>query len=151
MIKHDTKTIQGLKFQLGMVPAMQSLESMPRVLALVGPAISSLKDAVTGGKVDPSKMLEVGTGIVTHLGKASPKELVEVAKILLAPCQVQEDGKWVDLLSVFDVMMQGRIFTVLNLIAWAVQLNYQDFFALLPDAKSGAGTASSSSTDQPTK
>lgn len=151
MVKHETKTIKDLKFQLGMVPAMQSLEAMPRVLALVGPAISTLKDAVSGGKVDQSKLLEVGAGIVAQLGKANPKELREVAELLLAPCQVQHEGKWVNLLEVFDVLMQGRIFTVLNLLAWAVQLNYQDFFALLPDAKSGDGAALSSSADQPTK
>lgn len=147
MVKSETKTVGGLKFQLAMVPAMQSLEVLPRVLALVGPAVGTLKEVITAdGKVDRTKLLGLATGMIGQLGKASPRELREVAEILLAPCQVQQEGKWVELLPVFDAVMQGRIFTVLNLIAWAVQLNFQDFFALLPAAKSADGAAEAGSS-----
>lgn len=152
MVKSEEKTIQGLKFQLGMLPAFQSLEAMPRVLKLVGPAMGGFKTLILSGALaakDRTKIAASAVELLGSLGQADPNELVAVARLLLSTCRVQEGGKWTELVPVFDVVLQGRMFTVLNLIAWAVQLNYHDFFDLLPTANNDGSAAAGESSSAP--
>lgn len=128
---YQEKTIQGLKFQLSMLPATAALECFHGLVRVCGPGLPSLVSAIAAGGIanmSQEKLFGVGGSVFAALAKAPTPEVMALAKQLLQPCRVQQDGKWAELPGVYDVVLQGKVWAQLNLLLWAIQFNFSDFF-----------------------
>lgn len=136
-LSYEEKRIQGLDFQLSMLPARSALEQFHKTVRICGPGLPELlrQIAKPGGVRDT---MAVGGAVFAALARAETPDVMDLQKVLLEPCRVKQDGKWVQLSDVYDVVLQGKIWGQLNLLLWAVQLNFADFFNEL---KSAAETA----------
>ena len=129
-IEPSRRTIDGLDFELSPLTAWKGMETFTRVTRFIAPAVSSI---FSKGSGDTGAALALA---FQGLASNSPAELKSITEILLEGCTVAFEGRTVRLLTVFDTVMRGKIFTVFKLLAWAVEVNYADFFAAL---KSGLG------------
>jgi hypothetical protein len=133
VIEAQKKTIGDLDFELSPLPAWKAMETFARLSKFLSPAVESL-GAVAGDKEAGAAALAKA---IAGLANNKPEELQALTKVLLDACLVTWEGKQVPLMRTFDVVMQGRILTVFKLLAWAVEVNYRDFFDAL---KGGLGT-----------
>lgn len=121
MIVPTKRTIDGIDFEVSPLPAFRALELFPRITGFFSGAAAEL------GSVQRDKGEAIAKAVAA-LAKSNPAELVALTKVLLEGCVVTLDGKQAMLLPVFDVAMQGKLFTVMKLLAFAVEVNYRDFF-----------------------
>jgi hypothetical protein len=128
MIETLKRTIDGLDFELSQMAAWQALTTFTRVTKFLAPGLDAVA-AASGG--DKSAVVAGLIRGLQGLAASNPTELRALTEVLLGSCIVTHDGKLQRLLPVFDVVMQGRILTVFKLLAWALEENYPDFFAVV--------------------
>lgn len=137
MIVPHKRTIDGIDFEVSPLPAFRALELFPRITGFFAGAVSEL------GAVQRDKGEAIAKAIAA-LAKSNPAELVALTKVLLEGCIITLDGKQALLLPVFDVAMQGKLFTVMKLLGFAIEVNYRDFFSGLDGLVGGLKKALSS-------
>lgn len=137
-LTYGEKRIQGLDFQLSMLPARSALEQFHRTVRICGPGLPELLRTLAKPGGVKADLMAVGGAVFLALARAETADVMDLQKVLLEPCRVKQDGKWAQLSDVYDVVMQGKIWGQLNLLLWAVQLNFADFF---DELKSAAATA----------
>ena len=124
MIATQEKTIDGLRFAVTQLPAMKAFRTLNRIGRALGPALAKGLGALKGKLGDAS--VEALGGAATELfARLSDDELEALTRELLTFCTV--DGK--PLMPQFDLVMQGRMGTLLKLLRFAFEVNYGDFFA----------------------
>lgn len=122
-----SKMIDGYTFELSPLPAWQALEVSASLMRFAGPLVAGAAAAKGDKGLDA-----FGTAINATLSAMPPAELVALAKRLLAPCVItRPDGSRAELMRVFDLEFQGRLLTVFKGLAFAVEVNYRDFFDAL--------------------
>jgi hypothetical protein len=138
MVTVQAKTIDGLDFELAPMPAWAGLETFTRVSKYLAPALDGL-GAITGGSSSKDVAVAALAKAVQGLANNQPAELKAISKVLLEGCTVTIDGKKQKLLPVFDIVMQGRLLTYFKLMAWALEINYLDFYEGLKSVVSRLG------------
>lgn len=124
-IEAQQRTIDGMDFEVQPLPAMKSLETFPRITAMLAPVLADLG---TISKASDSERAALVGKALSALAKTDAKELVSLTKVLLSEATVVVDGKRQHLMPAFDTLMAGRLLTTFKLIAFAVEVNYRDFF-----------------------
>lgn len=152
---HKTE-IDGMTFQQPQLLSTQGLLTFFKLVKALGGAFPAVAKAMR----KDAPPLEAFGALMVAFQNTSPEELVELSKVVLTDCIVtQPGGKTVRLSEVYEVLLQGKLMTNLELIAWGLKVNYSTFFiewlsriAELTAAKANAsGSAESSSTSgQPT-
>lgn len=130
------RTIDAYTVEISPLPAWQGLEGLHQLTRLVGPALTGVLAAAKGD------MQAIGSGVSQALMTTPPAEVTALLKRLLGPCRITlPDGKQVPALGVFDTEFQGKLLTVFKIAAFAVEVNYGDFFGEVKSAlgKLGAG------------
>jgi hypothetical protein len=136
MIEPHRRTIDGFDFELTPLPAWASLETFPRITKFLSPVVDGLGDV--GG--DRTMALKGVAKAIQGLSSSNPAELKALTQKLLESCLITYEGKQVRLLTIFDIAMQARLLTVFKVLAWAVEVNYQDFFDVLKSGLSAIGS-----------
>lgn len=138
MLEAQTETIDGTAFTISPLPAMKAFLMLQRLGKVLGPALARVAGAVKGDAVDGAGAADA---LVLLFSGLPPEELETIVRDLLAGSLVLgEGGKAAPLMTggangkgVFDVVFQGRMGTLFKLLAFAIRVNYRDFF----DALSG--------------
>lgn len=121
MITPQTRVINGLEFEVLPLSGFRGLETLPRVTGFFRNSILAL----SGVSRDKTEAI---VKALAEVASSNPAELMALTKILLEGSTVVVDGKRQHLLPVFDELMIGKHATTLRLLAFAVEVNYRDFF-----------------------
>lgn len=132
----DEGLIQAHSTQL---PALRAFKLMTRLGKLLGPAMGQLKGVKLKAKADA--LLPVLTALFESL---EPDEADGLAQQILEGTHVVAGGKAVTLNSApaIDAVFGGRLLLMLRVMAFAVEVNYRDFFRGLAPSAGGAKPAS---------
>lgn len=121
-----TRVIDGTTYEVGMLNPDVALDLMGDVLRLLGPAVGPMLGA---GKDDSdARIAEVAGTALVALGSAADKALVRnIVATLMRVTVAQGVGKLEDN-GLRQLHFHGRVFTMLKVVAFAVEVNYADFF-----------------------
>lgn len=157
--------IDGFTFELEQLPAWDHAEASMRLVRIVGGGIVPLTtllgkfDGMKDGKLKTTPELDlklVGV-IINLLQNAQISEVMTLAKMILKGCVVGGDlpgnKKLGQLEPIFDQLFRGKSTTVFKLIAWAIKVNFADFFgelqSVMPARKSSSSQAPASPSTSP--
>ena len=118
MAQVQQKIIDGYSFQISPLPAFAALEQFTTLTGLVGPSVMSLL-----GKDEA-----LAAALAASLRSVKGADVSALIRALLAPCLVTVNGITTPVLPVFDTEFQGKLLTVFKLTAFAIEVNYGDFF-----------------------
>lgn len=119
MAQVHTKLIDGYQVQMSPLPAFAALEQFTSLTTLLGPSVMSLL-----GKDEA-----LAAALAASLRGLKGSDVSALIRALLATCQVTINGVITPVLPVFDTEFQGKLLTVFKLTAFAIEVNYGDFFA----------------------
>lgn len=148
MQEPKSKTIAGYVVTVSPLGAWQSLETLQTLSKMIGPALGKLGGAAAAsigneGDAEKKALEGVTQSLMAALVALQPGELQSVGKALLANTMVLTPkagpGEEVSILRVFDTEFAGQTLTVLKVIAFAIEVNYGDFFAALRPALAAIG------------
>lgn len=131
MAQVQTKIIDGYQVQISPLPAFAALEQFTTLTGLLGPAVMSLL-----GKDEA-----LAAALAASLRTVKGADVSALMKALLATCSITINGNITAILPVFDTEFQGKLLTAFKITAFAIEVNYGDFFAA---AKGAFGTLGSS-------
>lgn len=151
----DTKEFSGHSWRVSQLPARRAVAMFTRLGRALGPA--AFQALATGGKSLASHGLDEDVDLVgavlpalspalaTLFDRLKDDELNEIADVLLETALC--DG--VPVLKQYDALFQGQVLMLLRVLAFAIEVNYSDFFdagrAALSQRKAGAETSKAGS------
>jgi hypothetical protein len=127
MQKTQERVIDGTRFAVTQLPAMRGFKMFHRLGRALGPAIAQVAGGLKG-KLAEMNVAELGAGVGALLERLDENDLEAITGELLKTAHI--DGK--PLMPSFDLLMQGRIPTLLKLLAFAIEVNYGNFRDWLP-------------------
>ncbi len=132
--RSETRTIDGIEFTVTQMPAMRSQRVFQRLASAIGPAIAAaLRDAPAGDAILEGDV-RIGDAVKQLFDRLTIPELEAIEKELLETATVVQDGQTARVLAIADELLAGRLSTLFKLVAFAIEVNYRDFF----DAAGGA-------------
>lgn len=145
-ITGKTEKIGDHKYTVHMLSPMVALDLLMDLGSMVGPSLGALVDAVAkgkqGGKVGLEMLLDADLSadffsraageLFAHVDKGKVHVVVETLR------KISEiDGKPLD--PVFEAHFTGRLGELMRWLAFALRVQYSDFWTALADAKLGQG------------
>lgn len=137
----QTKRIGERDFTVTALSGWASLRTYRRLFAVLAPSLGagfenmgeSLAKLEGGlGNMEAEKLLgAIGPILSTLFEKLTEAEMEALAKALLSNATVVEKGQTVRVLDGFELLFQGQVAEILQLLVFSVEVNYGDFFALL--------------------
>src|SRR5258708_2424843 len=122
------RDIDGFKFTVQQLTAMKSLRMLNRLGRIVGPALGKAGGAAQGG-FENLNVKDLGDAVGTLFERLSDDELESITRELLSGATVtMSNGQNGLLMPQFDLVLQGRPETILKLLKFALEVNYQNFF-----------------------
>lgn len=129
MIATRERVIDGVRFKVTQLTGSDGVRMAAELQAILLPALGGLADGAEGmaaiaeGKVNLSKALLHVSSCVT------PEKLEQLYRSLFYNTWVIVEGREVELLPVFETFFQGRIDLFFKAFAFALEVNFQSFFA----------------------
>lgn len=120
-IEQRQKEIKGTTYVCTQMPSFRALDVFESLATIAGPALG----AVLGGAGLETDTQAVAVALFSRLGGGKLRAL---AKDLLESVEVVTEGKKRPMLTGFDAEYGGRIFEVLQVMAFAAEVNFGDFF-----------------------
>jgi hypothetical protein len=126
----NTLTLSGNTFVVPLLPAMRSFLLQPKIAPAVGAVFGALAPLAKGdmGGADVEALAPLLGGFFAKLG---PADLEEVVRTLLDGATMDGTPLFSAAGDTFNLRMQGRTLDTWKLLAFAVKVNYPDFFGLL--------------------
>ncbi len=126
--RSEQRVIGDRTFEVSQLPARRALEMFGRLGRLLGPA--AFEAIAKGGNLDPeadvveAMLPAIAPAVQTLFGNLPAGELTSIAEALLAPatCDMKP------IVPQMDELFQGQILQLLQVVAFAVEVNYRDFF-----------------------
>lgn len=131
MIRYETKTIKGRTYGMNTLGALEGVDLLPKVLALIGKPLAilggkGLKGIKTGegGGLDVSSLpveilAEALAALLADAGKADVAVLIQR---LLAG--LEADKRAID----FNTYFAGNYGDLIPLLGWSLEINFASFF-----------------------
>ena len=116
----QVREIDGLSVSITQMPPMKALRVANRVRRAIGPALGKL----LGGSGTLGNMDVAALGDALEALNLPDDELEALVKDMLA--QTFVDGK--ELMPQFALLMQGKLATVLKMVAFSFEVNFGSFF-----------------------
>lgn len=139
------KTIGGRLYLVGMLPAFQGLDLLEQLSVIAGPALGALAKNGASGKVD----FESGAiRLFSALGGGKLRTIT--AALLASTCVEMAPGKEPRVLDVFDVLYAGNLSEVFKVMAFALEVNFADFFGAAKEVFAEFLAAKESESSSPT-
>ena len=126
MLKSESRQFDDLVVTVQQLPAMRGVLLSRKLARIAAPAIGALKSVSLDADVSV-----LGDALVQVLEQLSEKDLEELIKTLLETATVEVDGKIAPLRPVFDMVFAGKVLTVFKVLAFAIEVNFLDFFGPL--------------------
>ena len=122
MLKIESRFFEGVgDVSVQQLPAMRAVKLSRRLIQVAAPAVAALKDLTADASV-------LGDAIAGALAEFSEKDLEALIKDLLETATVEQDGKLAKVMPLFDSLFGGKIFTLYKVLAFALEVNFADFF-----------------------
>lgn len=136
----ETTVIDGAEYSITQLPGRRGLEMFGKLAGIMGPAALEALSKGFSMDEDISNLAPIGLALFSQI---KPGELTTITDELFYAALI--NGK--PLKEQADIIFQGKTFTLLKVIAFAVKVNYYDFFdALVAILKPTRETASEDST-----
>lgn len=117
----DKTTGKAGNYSVTQLPAFRGLKMLARLTRTVGPALAKLADAEQGGEIGVAAL---GDAVGALCEKLNDAEIEGITRELLAGATVDEQP----LLSQFDMHFAGKPELALQVLAFAVEVNFGGFF-----------------------
>ena len=138
------KMIGGRLYRVAQLPAFQALDLLEQLTVLAGPALGALVKNGMKGQVD------FESGAVRLFSSLGGGKLRALASGLLASTTVElSPGKSPRMLDVFDVEYAGRLSEVFQVLAFALEVQFADFFDAAKDLLGEFLAAQASASNSP--
>lgn len=126
MRNKNEHTIDGVTLIITQLPAMKSMKFFREVVETFGPTLTSLGNVTDLGSSELSVFKPVIESLMTNL---SEEKLERMTKTLLGEALALHEGKYLSLSNtgVFDLVFQGKVFTIFKFLRYALEVNYGDF------------------------
>lgn len=125
--KSDGTTVT---FVIHHLPAFKAIRTSRQVIGLAGPIVPLL--VASKAKLGESDVGE----LIAALGAVNDQELIEIAKVLAAHCQVH--GRKGDLIECFDLLFTGELELMVRWFIAALDHNFGPTLRALLQGKQGA-------------
>jgi hypothetical protein len=132
MLEPSTKNIDGLTIVISPLPARQGLRVLHRLGKSISPSVSRMIGLARGGmEIDLSELdvVSLSQALSNFFETCSEKDLDYFIDQLLDAAIVNNQR----LLDVVNTVFQAKVLTLLKVLVFAVEVNYQDFFGGLRD------------------
>lgn len=138
MLKQETQSIDGISFTVTQFPAMRGFTLFGKLVKTIGPALSALSG------LDPqADVIKVAPVIASALRDLDPEAASALALEIFASTSAIIDtpsgprNVQVNTRENVDIVFMGKLMTMFKALAFAVQVNFGDFFGgSAPDAPS---------------
>lgn len=139
-IKTLEKVIGGRNFRVSQLPVTRAIKLLRRLGHAIGPALAKAVGASKGKDLSIAT-LDVGSlsdAVALLFDRLSESELEYLVRELLSTAYLQDGDKWI-LLSKgpgandqpYDILLAGDLAGLMGVMAFAVEVNYGDFFGAL--------------------
>jgi hypothetical protein len=157
-IKTQEKQIAGRRYVVTQLPATRAIKLLRRLGHVLGPALAKAVGSSRGNLSIAT--LDVGSlsdAVALLFDRLSESELEYLMRELLSTAQVLTDDKWVQLSTglagtqPYDAIFAGDLAGLFGCMAFAIEVNYGDFFGVLRgslQAQMGASRSAESSTSR---
>jgi hypothetical protein len=129
MIRYETKTIKGRTYGMNTLGALEGLDILPKVLALIGKPIAIVgEQGLKGGGLDLGSLpVEVmASAISALLADAGKADVAQLIQRLLSGLEL--DKRPVD----FNTHFSANYGDLIPLIGWSMEINFSSFFGESP-------------------
>jgi len=116
------KIISGRRYQVTQLPAFQALDLLEQLTTLAGPALGALAKNGVSGQVD------FEAGAVRLFASLGGGKLKAVTLALLSTTTVDLGDRSPRMLDIFDLEYAGKLSVVFKVMAFALEVQFQDFF-----------------------
>jgi hypothetical protein len=147
--KTETKTIGGREFTVTALTGWSSFKTSRRLGAILGPTLGRAFSGIGTLSLDSlmqqdvgELLKSVGSALEGFFDKLTEAELEGLTRTLLANATVKEDGQDVPVIKGFDLVFQGQAAQIWELLTFAIEVNYGDFFELLASLAKAFGVRS---------
>jgi len=134
MITSKEREIDGHTWLVAQFPASESLKILAKLTKLLGPSIAALSGTVEGGK----SILDVEVGgedfaraVSLLVERLDEEDVFNFVKRLLKDTRC--DGR--EVLPEFDILFAGRLTTLIKVLVFVLEVNYEDFFGIVEKVK----------------
>lgn len=135
MIEPQTTTIEGVTFTVTPLRLKKSREVFLRLTKRVAPGLGALLDALAsgGGSLMDSDAGKIGGALEALVGPLSDEDLDWISDAFGETTTFSTDGEKTPYLTAAnrESLFQGRLVLFFRWIAYCIEVNYADFFALL--------------------
>lgn len=121
MQRTETRVFDDLAITVQQLPAMRAVKLSRRLIQIAAPAVTALKDLSADASV-------LGEAISNALAEFSEKDLEALIKDLLETATVEQEGRIAKVMPLFDELFRGKVFTLYKVLAFALEVNFADFF-----------------------
>jgi len=124
----ETKTIEGLQVRTQQLPALRSFRLFNKLGKILAPVLTRVADLKISEDMEIGELAPALGELFAHI---DPGESDTLAKEILAMTSVVYENKNFELANegAIDTIFTGRFKAFLMTMAFALQVNYQDFFA----------------------
>lgn len=141
-IELQTREIDGFKIELSPLPARPSLSVWYRLAKSVSPSMAQAVGVLQAGELLGLDIGDLAGSLTSFFANCSEQDLFFFVDTLLEPCLVNG----APFKSTMNLAFQGKIFSLLKLLVFAVEVNYADFLAPIKAALARAAVAQAQKT-----
>jgi hypothetical protein len=130
MIKTESKTVDGIQVTTTQLPAMRAFKLFFRLVRLIGPALGAFGDF--DPKTDLKEVMKaMSPSFMAAFSSLDPEEATALACAILENTVAFIPGQGniqLNNQAALDIVFSGRVKAMLNVVVFAVQVNFSDFF-----------------------
>lgn len=134
-MQSETRTIDGYEVELSALPAWQSTEVLHMLLKLAGPLLGGLAASAT----DKAGAGPLAAAVGALFERSTPADFTALLRKLTNTCRVKVGDKALAFDKAMDLEFAGKLLTVFKIAAFAIEVNYRDFFDALKSRLGGLG------------
>ena len=139
-LKIETRTIDGLQVRTQQLPALRAWPLFIKLGRIIGPALTKAAD-IKDISLDMD-LGELAPAIGALFAGIEPNEAADLAREILMSTTVVMDNKNFELMNegAIDTVFSGRFLVFMKTMAFAIQVNFQDFTDVVPGMVSRSGS-----------
>lgn len=143
MLRIEKKTIGDLEITVTQFPALKSFSLLARLGKVIAPALGKVQ-----GLTLESDVSALGPALAELFSRLDEADASALVRDVLASSHAVYDGKLVplDRAETIDLVFSGRMRLLLEVLRFALEVNYGDFFggalAAAPDQKAASQSTS---------
>lgn len=129
MLNTEEKEIDGIPFRVQQLGAMAGLKLFTRLSRTFAPAMAKALGASAGAKVDLGN-LNVGAlsdALKLLFETCNETEIESLVKALLSTTWVEQNGAWVETTKVLELVLAGKLPTMIKMCWFSAQVNFGNF------------------------